>query len=142
MKITLKRQDDAFHLLATNELGKEVHIDAGPSIGGHNLGARPMELLIMGLGGCSSIDVISILKKFRQNLEDIQVTIDAEREPNVEPSLFTTIHAHYSLTGNLDKDKVERALKLSIDKYCSVARILEKTATITYTYEILPGVSK
>ncbi|MBN8706300.1 MAG: OsmC family protein [Bacteroidetes bacterium] len=142
MKITLKRQDDAFHLLATNELGKEVHIDAGPALGGHNLGARPMELLIMGLGGCSSIDVISILKKFRQNLEDIQVTIDAEREAGVEPSLFTTIHAHYSLTGNLDKDKVERALALSIDKYCSVARVLEKTAKITYTYEILPGVSK
>ncbi len=139
MKLTLKRLDDAFHLLAENEQGRQVHLDAGPAIGGRNQGIRPMELLIAGLGGCSSIDVISILKKFREPLEDLQVILDAERQPDVEPSLFTTIHARYILKGNLNRDKVERALALSLDKYCSVARVLEKTAVITYSWEIIPG---
>ena len=137
MKITLQRKNDAFHLEAKNEHGNTVQIDASPTIGGQNLGTRPMELVIMGLGGCSTIDIINILKKQRQDLKDIQVELNAEREPNVEPSLFTSIHAHYNLFGNLDKNQVEKALALSLDKYCSVARLLEKTARITYSYKII-----
>jgi len=136
MKISLKRLNTAFHLEAVNEQGNSVHIDASPSIGGENKGVRPMELLIAALGGCSTIDIISILKKQRQSLKDIQVEIEAERQPGVDPSLFTTIHAHYKLVGLLDQNQVEKALALSLDKYCSVARVLEKTATITYSYEI------
>lgn len=136
MKIKLKRLNQAFHLEAENEQGNSVHIDAAPKIGGENKGVRPMELLAMGLGGCSTIDIINILKKQRQELKDIQVEINAERQPDVEPSLFTTIHAHYKLFGKLEKNHVEKALSLSLDKYCSVARVLEKTATITYSYEI------
>ena len=136
MKILLKRLNENFHLEATNESGNTVHIDASPAIGGGGEGARPMELLIMGLGGCSSIDIISILKKSRQPLDDIQVEINAEREQGKEPALFTTIHAHYILKGDLHDAQVKRALDLSLEKYCSVARVLEKSATITWSYEI------
>ncbi len=139
MKITLKRLDENYHLEAANESGNSVHIDASPVIGGGGNGARPMELLIMGLGGCSSIDIISILKKARQPLEDIQVEIIAEREQGKEPALFTTIHAHYILIGDLQEAHVKRAIDLSLEKYCSVARVLEKTATITWSYEIKAG---
>ena len=136
MKILLKRLNEDFHLEATNESGNTVHIDASPAIGGGGQGARPMELLIMGLGGCSSIDIISILKKSRQPLDDIQVEINAEREQGKEPALFTTIHAHYILKGDLQDAQVKRAVDLSLEKYCSVARVLEKSATITWSYEI------
>ena len=95
-----------------------------------------MQLLAAGAGGCSSIDVIGILKKQRQNLVDIEVVVNAEREPDSVPSLFTSIHIHYILTGNLDKNKVESAINLSLQKYCSVVKTLEKTATITSSYEI------
>lgn len=136
MKILLKRLNKDFHLEASNESGNTVHIDASPAIGGSGEGARPMELLIMGLGGCSSIDIISILKKSRQPLDDLEVEINAEREQGVEPALFTTIHAHYVLTGDLQDSQVKRAVELSLEKYCSVARVLEKSATITWSYEI------
>ncbi len=136
MKILLKRLNENYHLEATNESGNTVHIDASPAIGGGGEGARPMELLIMGLGGCSSIDIISILKKSRQPLEDLQVEINAEREQGKEPALFTTIHAHYVFIGDLQESQVKRALELSLEKYCSVARVLEKSATITWSYEI------
>ena len=140
MKILLKRLNQDFLLEASNESGNTVHIDASPAIGGGGQGARPMELLIMGLGGCSSIDIISILKKSRQPLEDLQVEINAEREQGKEPALFTSIHAHYVFTGDVQDSQVKRALELSLEKYCSVARVLEKSATITWTYEIKSSV--
>jgi putative redox protein len=121
-----------FHFEAGNEGGQKVNIDASPAIGGENKGARPMELLIMGLGGCSGIDVINILKKQKIELEDFKIKIDAEREPDATPSLFRKIHIHFIFKGTIDKSKAERAVALSIDKYCSVAKTLEKTAEITY----------
>jgi putative redox protein len=95
-----------------------------------------MQLLLAAIGGCSTIDIVSILQKQRQPLEDISITVDGEREPNVEPSLFQTIHVHYVLKGDLDEEKVRRAVDLSMQKYCSVAKTLEKTAHITYDFEI------
>jgi uncharacterized OsmC-like protein len=139
MKITIKRRNDAYHMEAMNEEGCSVDIDAAQKIGGENKGFRPMQLLAAGAGSCSSIDIISILKKQRQPLKDLEVKIDAEREENAVPALFTTIHLHYILTGDLDKDKVEKAINLSLDKYCSVVKILEKTAKIIHSYEIIPG---
>lgn len=136
MKIELKRLDDAYHLRATNEEGVSVESDGAVSIGGSNKGMRPMQMLLASLGSCSSIDVIQFLKKQRQPLEDIRVTITGEREPDQTPSLFKEVHVHYELFGNLDENKVERAVSLSMDKYCSVARILEKTAKITWDYVI------
>jgi len=122
---------------ARNEQGSAVHIDASPDIGGENLGMRPMQMLLAAMGGCSAIDIITILKKQRQELKDLKVTITGEREKDVVPSLYTDIHAHFRVYGNLDSDKVEKAVSLSVEKYCSVARTLEKTAKITYTFEII-----
>jgi putative redox protein len=136
MKIILKRLNDNCHLEASNEEGNIVHIDGSPSVGGENKGFRPMQLLAAGAGGCSSIDIISILKKQRQELLNIEVVVDAERAKDAEPSLFVSIHLHYILTGNLDEGKVKNAINLSLQKYCSVVKTLEKTAKITSSYEI------
>ena len=133
MKVTLKRLDDAFHFEARNEDGNTMQFDAGPNIGGHNKGVRPMQTLLMALGGCSAIDIISILNKQRIALDDINIEIDGEREAGKEPSLFETIHVNYYLTGNADAAKAKRAVDLSMEKYCSVAKTLEKTAQITYS---------
>lgn len=137
MKIELSRLDDAFHMEVKNEDGNTIEIDGSPVIGGHNLGMRPMQLLLAGAGGCSAIDVISILKKQKQPLEDIDIVVEGEREKDKVPSLFTDINVHFKLKGNLDPSKVEKAITLSMEKYCSVAKTLEKTAKITHSYEIL-----
>lgn len=134
MQIKLQRVDEDFRMEASNEHGNIVTLDASPVVGGHNTGMRPMQLLLASLGGCSSIDVISILRKQRQPLEDIQVTIDAEREENKVPALFTKIHLTYHLRGVLDEQKIQKALDLSLQQYCSVAKMIEKTAKITYSY--------
>ena len=137
MEIQLKRLNDAYHLRATNENGNTIEMDGSPAIGGSNAAMRPMQTVLSALGGCSAIDVISILNKQRQQLDDLEIDIKAVREENKEPALFTTIHVHYRLFGNLKEDKVQQAVSLSMEKYCSVAKILEKTAEITYDYEIV-----
>ena len=136
MQIKLQQDGNSFHFVAQNEQSNDVHIDASPAIGGKNMGARPMELLIMGLGGCSAIDVISILKKQKIEVEGMRIEIDAEREPDAIPSLFQTIHVVFIFKRGIDVAKVERAVALSMDKYCSVAKTLEKTAKITSSIRI------
>ena len=137
MKIELRRIDDAYHMEATNEMGNIVHTDGSEKIGGGNKSMRPMQLMLVGLGSCSSIDVIHLLNKQKQDLQDIKITVSAEREEGKTPSLFTKIKVHYKLFGPLDVKKVERALSLSMDKLCSVAKIIEKTAEISWDYEII-----
>ena len=136
MKVHLHRVDDKFHFLAKNEAGNEVHLDTGPEEGGSGQGAGPMQTLIMALGGCSGIDIVSILKKGRANLEGFGAEIEYERAEGQTPSLFTRIHVHYMLTGDLRPLQVRRAVDLSIHKYCSVAKILEKTAAITVSFSV------
>ncbi len=137
MKVELKRVDNAFHFEAVGAAGVPVNIDANSDIGGHNAGARPMEMLLMGLGGCSAIDIILILQKQKQEITDFRIHIDGDREPNAVPSVFTNIRIHYALAGpNLSAEKVNRAIALSMDKYCSVSAILNKTATLSYTFSI------
>lgn len=135
MQIQLKQQGQSYHFLAQNEQNNQVSIDASPAIGGQNKGARPMELLIMGLGGCSGIDIINILTKQKIIVENLEVAIDAEREADAVPSLFKKIHIVFTFHGNIDKNKAERAVALSLEKYCSVAKTLEKTAEITSSIE-------
>lgn len=125
-------------MMAENESGNTIEMDGSPKIGGENLGARPMEVLLMSLAGCSSIDVISILKKMKQDVSNYRVEVEAEREADKIPSLFTEIHLKYIFEGeNLDTAKLERAIQLSADKYCSVSKILEPTAKITWSYEVV-----
>lgn len=137
MIIDIQRLDDAFHMQAINESGRTVEIDAAPAIGGHDAGMRPMQMVLAALGGCSSIDVIDILKKQRINPQDIRLRISAKRAENTVPAVFTEIHMHFTLTGNIPNDKVARAIALSIDKYCSVAAMLRSTAKISHSFEII-----
>ncbi len=139
MQIKIKRIKAPFHLQAENEAGNTVLTDASPKIGGEGQGMRPMELLLSGIGSCSAIDIIEISRKQKQDLADIQVQVQAERQADQVPSLFSKIHLHYQLFGeNLDEEKAQKAIQLSVEKYCSVARILEKTAQITYSFELNP----
>lgn len=139
IKIELKRLNDAFHFSAENEDGVTVHLDSSPDSGGMNLGMRPMQMMLAAMGGCSAIDIIQILKKQRQVLKDLKITVEGEREKGAVPSLYKTVHAHYQFFGDLDPDKVEKAINLSIDKYCSVSQTLEKAgAKITHSFEINP----
>lgn len=137
IKIELQRLNDSFHMEARNEQGNTVQMDASPDIGGQNLGMRPMQMLLASMAGCSTIDVINILKKQRQDVKDIKVTISGEREKDAVPSLYTEIHVHFKLFGELSQDKAEKAVSLSIDKYCSVSKTIEKTAKITYSVEVI-----
>ena len=136
MQVTIKRINDGFGFEAENETGKKITMDANAAFGGNNLGFTPMQLLVAAIGGCSSIDIVNILKKQKQNIKSFEIKVDANREQGKEPSLFTNIHVSYFLTGEIDLDKAKHAADLSIEKYCSVAKILEKTATITYSVKV------
>ena len=136
MQLELTRKNDAFHFEVQNENGHLVSIDAGPGIGGQDLGFRSMELLLAGLSGCSSIDILLILKKQRQIVEDYRVVIEGERATDQVPAVFTHIHLKIFLKGKIDSDKAEKAVKLAIEKYCSVANMLQKTARITWNLYI------
>ena len=136
MQVIIKRIDDAFGFEAENESQKKIIMDANAAFGGNNQGFTPMQLLVAAIGGCSSIDIVSILKKQKQEIKNFEIKVDAEREQGKEPSLFTNIHVSYLLTGDIDLDKAQRAADLSIEKYCSVAKIIEKTATITYSVKV------
>jgi putative redox protein len=135
MKVNLKRINQAFHYEAETVDKIIVNIDANPTIGGENKGARPMELVLMGLGGCASIDLGLILKKQRQVLEDYQVEVSATRDETTAKA-FQSINLHFNLTGKLDAEKVEKAIELTLTKYCSVALSLSKDIELTATYTI------
>ena len=135
MKVNLKRINKAFHYEAATTDKIKVNIDANPAIGGEGKGTRPMELLLMGVAGCASIDLGLILKKQKQVLIDYEVEVIAERNDNVAKT-FKSIHLHFILWGDLDKSKVERAIELTLTKYCSVALSLNKDIEITNTFTI------
>lgn len=136
MYILIDRLDDDLHMEAKNEEGGVIRIDGNRSIGGLDGGFSPMQLLLAGVGGCSTIDIINILKKQKQELTDLKVRVDADRVKKDTYSEFKKIHLHYDFKGILSPKKVERAILLSLDKYCSVSKILEKSATITHSYTI------
>jgi putative redox protein len=126
--IKLSRVNDDFGFEANDENGHTVKMDTSPESGGKNFGVRPMQMLLMGLGGCSAIDVISILKKQRQDVKDYEMVIKGDREAGVEPSLWQEITIEFHLYGDIDEDKAKRAVELSLNKYCSVAATLQKAA--------------
>jgi putative redox protein len=138
MRINLKRLDSDFNFEASNEDGNTIILDASPNIGGHNKGMRPMQLLLAAIGGCAAIDIILILKKQKQNINFFDIEVDGEKENTSKEgiSLFKTIQVHFILNGNIDLNKAERAVKLSMEKYCSVTKILEPTAIITYKVSV------
>lgn len=125
--------------VAESGSGHAVVVDASPDVGGRNLGARPMELVLMGTGTCSAIDVVHILRKARQAITGCTIDLEADRAED-DPKVFTRIRFHYVVTGKgLAETQVERAIKLSKQKYCSATAILAKTAQIEWDYEIREG---
>lgn len=135
MHVELQRVDDAFHFEAAGISEVKVNIDGSQKIGGAGAGARPMELILMGLGGCSAIDVILILKKQKQVIDDLKIIVDGERVDDT-PAVFKKINMDFRFKGELDTGKVKRALQLSVEKYCSVYAMLAETAEITHTFSI------
>lgn len=133
---------DHMTFVGESESGHSVVMDGPPDAGGRNLGIRPMEMILLGLGGCSSFDVVSILKKSRQSISDCQVEITAERA-ETDPKVYTKIHAHFIVEGkNLKEAQVAKAVSLSADKYCSVSIMLASTVDITHDYEIIDSSEK
>jgi putative redox protein len=129
IKVELERVNEPFGFEARDANGHMVRIDSSPDNGGKNFGIRPMQLLLMGLGGCSGIDILSILKKQRQEVKKFAMKLEGEREPGVEPSLWKNITIVFEIEGNVDREKAEKACALSVDKYCSVAATLRNAGT-------------
>lgn len=121
---------------AANEDGNVIHMDSSPDIGGQGKGMRPMQLLLAAVGGCSAIDVILILKKQKQKIDSFEVEVEGEKEKIEDHSLFRDICLHFKMKGAIDHEKADRAIRLSLDKYCSVSKTLEPTAKITYKISI------
>jgi len=136
MNVKIK-QVDGITLLGKADSSVWIPMDGPADFGGSDSGVRPIELLLIGLGGCTSMDVISMLKKMRQPVTNFEVDITAERGEE-HPKVFTEIHIHYIIHGSgIAKDKVERAIELSETKYCGVSAMLRETAKITSDYEII-----
>ncbi len=136
MKVGIKWQGGV-SFSGESDSGHTVLMDGAPEAGGENLGPRPMEMVLMGVGGCTTFDIVAILKKSRQDIKDCVVEVEAERAV-IDPKVFTTIHMHFTLTGkNLDKQKVERAINLSSEKYCSASIMLKNTVAITHDFKII-----
>ena len=125
------------NFVGESDSGHAVVMDGAPDAGGRNLGFRPMELLLVGAGGCTAFDVVTILKKARQPITDCVVELEAERAETI-PKVFTKIHMHFIVTGhNLPDNQVQRAVNLSAEKYCSATQMLNKVAQVTHDYEIV-----
>lgn len=137
MKIEVQRVNQNYKMEARNEMGNVILIDNNKESGGNDEGFRPMQMLLAALGGCSSIDVISILKKQRVEPFELRVTLDGERDTGKEANLWKKVHAHFIFKGNVPKEKAERAVQLSIEKYCSVSKTLEAGGTkVTSSVEV------
>lgn len=136
--VEIRRLDDAFHLEATNETGNTLQTDGNPEIGGGNKAFRPMQLLLAALGGCSTIDVLLILKKQRQTVRDIRIRVEGERDDEGVIKLFRHFHLIFEIEGEVEQEKAEKAAALSMEKYCSVAKTLEPTATLSWEVRVTP----
>lgn len=136
MSITVRKLEEDLHFEAENDEEGKLRMDGNNTIGGLEGGLSPMQLLLAGVGGCSSVDVLNILEKQRQKVEDYEVKIEGNRQQLDTYSEYKTINLHFVLTGQLDPKKVEKAIELSINKYCSVSKALEKGSEITYSYQI------
>lgn len=138
--INLTRLHGDFGFEAKDENGHSVRMDSSPESGGENFGVRPMQMLLMGLAGCSGIDVISILKKQRLLVTDFKMKVVGEREKGKEPSLWEDVALEFHIYGEVGQDKAERAVELSVNKYCSVAATLAGSGTkLAYTVFVHPA---
>ena len=136
MKVSLRQEGAPFRFVGTNATGDTLTTDISQADGGTEDGVRPLELLLFALGSCSMVDVISILKKGRQEVESVSVDVSAERDGGKPISMITSLHAHFVVEGTAEPDRIRRAIRLSMGTYCTVTRVLEKAVPISASFEI------
>ena len=137
MKIHLKRVNDSVLFEATNGRGHTVRIEGSTDIGGTGAAPSPTEFLLMSQAGCTAMDVVELLRKMRQPLNHIEIETEGHRDPHQVPKVFTGIHLHYKLFGNVNPEKAEKAISMSIEKYCTVSKMLDHIAKITHSFEVI-----
>lgn len=142
MKITLRQINDSVLFEASNARGHTVLVEGGSSIGGQNQAPSPTEFLIMSQAACTAMDVVELLKKMRQPLQHLEIETEAMRADDQVPKIFTSIHLHYKLFGDIKKEKAEKAIVMSIEQYCTVSKMIDGVAKITHSFEILPAISE
>ncbi len=140
IEVNLKRTTGDFGFEVLDSNNHILNTDSSSENGGQDSGFRPMQLLLAAFGSCAAIDIVSILKKQKQEIENFHMLVSGEREEGI-PALWKTAHVHFTLSGPLDREKVERAAKLSIEKYCSVAETLRRGGTLI-TYSVETNISK
>ncbi len=136
MKIQLRRVNDAVHFEASNEEGQHCSVDGSPSIGGQGLGLRPMQLVLSALASCAAMDLVEIIKKQRMQLDQLNVEVEGTRDESAIPAVFVTINLLFKLEGQLDSNKVLRAVDLALNKYCSVQAMLRSSVTISHQVRV------
>lgn len=136
MNIEVKRVNETVHFEAKNNAGSTVEVDGAEAIGGEGKGMRPMELMLVSVASCSAIDVVEILKKQRQALKDLHISVSGERPESGAPRPYTSIALHFTLFGELEESKVARAIKLAVEDYCSARATLSKDVKISHSFEI------
>lgn len=136
MNIEIRQVNDAVHFEARNDAGNRVHIDGAESIGGEEKGMRPMELMLVSVASCSAIDVVEILKKQRQPLKDLRISVSGERPESGAPRPYKSINIHFTLFGELEEAKVARAVKLAVEDYCSARATLSDDIEVTHSFEL------
>jgi len=129
---------EGMQFVAEGGTGHAIVIDGAPSVGGRDTGSRPMELLLMGLAGCTAMDVVFILRRKRQGITGLEVNVDADRA-STHPKVYTRIHVEYVIYGDVDDKAARQAIELSEGKYCSASAMLKKTAEVTWSYKIIPS---
>lgn len=132
MHVHLEQINDAIQFRAENESGYDFTIASDAE----REGVSPMEMVAMSIGGCSSVDILSILDKQRQSVDSFEVEVDAQRASDQVPAVFTSLHMTYHVEGDVEAEKLQRAIGLSLDKYCSVSHMLEKTVDISYAFTV------
>ncbi len=136
MKFKIIQKSGKYHFEGTSETEHHTYTDASPDIGGTNKAMRPMEMVLMALGSCSSIDIVYLMDKQRQQMDDIEIEIEAKRR-DIAPKVFTDVHLHFKLFGQIDHKKADRAVRISVEKQCSVAEMLKPNVNISHSFEII-----
>lgn len=137
MEIKLKRKNKAVHFEAVNQAGNTIQIDGPDTIGGEGKGMRPMEILLTSIAGCSSFDLVQILKKQKQDIQDVEISISGKRKADGDVKPFEQIDLMFILKGTIDEKKAARAVQLSVEKYCSVAASLDSKIQINHEFKII-----
>lgn len=137
MKIYLRRINQTIRFEANNERGHKVYIDGSKRFGGEDSAPSPTEYLLMSQAGCTAIDVVELLKKMHQPLSHIELEAEAQQAQDRVPKVFTHIHIHYKLFGAIKPEKAEKAINLSLEKYCTVSKMIDHMVRITHSFEII-----